>query len=164
MILLSFPHSGEEIPSEAFWLQNKDPVLLLSDVDRFVDELYAPILDQWSLRKVHTRIHRYVVDLNRFKTDVDGRSVEGLPIKPDKSLWHGLHWVKTMSQQPLMEAPIKPELHRHLVQKYWEPYHQQIQEFVKKCQNLCSLWIVIRCLLKGDRIIGIPEMCAPTWS
>ena len=71
------PHSGEQVTEEAHWLKNLDEVTLMYDVDRFVDRMYQPALDQFEIRRVTTPYHRYVVDCNRWPSDVDCDSVEG---------------------------------------------------------------------------------------
>lgn len=124
---ISIPHSGERVPSEASWLQGLSEPVLMCDVDRFVDRLYAPITDQLKITCVKTQWHRYVVDLNRLAEDVDADSVEGSE-NPSGKFTTGLHWVKTTRGTKLMPAPISQKLHDQLVTRYFEPFHSDVRD------------------------------------
>lgn len=124
---ISIPHSGEEVPNEAKWLRGLPEPLLMCDVDRFVDRLYDPVIRKLTLPVVKTRWHRYVVDLNRLPSDVDADSVLGSE-KPSGKFTTGLHWVKTTKGERLMPNPITSELHNHLVDQYFEPFHQSVRD------------------------------------
>ena len=77
-LFVSVPHAGEEVPREVSWLQNLPEPVLMCDVDRYVNWLYAPAVEQLGLDAVIAKYHRYVVDLNRFAEDHDvDRRVRG---------------------------------------------------------------------------------------
>lgn len=124
---VSIPHSGEIIPDEAVWLKNRDEVLLMYDVDRYVNLLYAPVLQKLKIRAVIADVHRYAVDLNRLSEDVDASSVEGNK-NPAGKFSRGLHWVITTAGENLMPAPISRELHEELVKRYFDPFHAAIEK------------------------------------
>ncbi|NJM10154.1 MAG: N-formylglutamate amidohydrolase [Bdellovibrionaceae bacterium] len=124
---LSIPHSGERVPSEAKWLQGLSEPILMCDVDRFVDRLYSPVVEDLRLTCVKTQWHRYVVDLNRLAEDVDQDSVIGSPNASGK-FSTGLHWVKTTRGTTLMAEPISQALHQQLVQRYFEPFHSDVRD------------------------------------
>lgn len=124
---LSIPHSGERVPAEAKWLQGLPEPILMCDVDRFVDRLYAPVLDELKLTCVKTQWHRYAIDLNRLPDDVDADSVLGSP-HPSGKFTTGLHWVKTTRGTRLMPEPITSALHDQLVQRYFEPFHADVRD------------------------------------
>jgi len=128
---ISVPHSGESIPQEVTWLQGLNEVTLMRDVDRFVDRLYAPVIDELGLYSITTPWHRYFADLNRSPDDIDQDSVVGAP-SPSGTHTTGLHWVKTTQGESLMRKPIFMELHNSLVEKYFKPFHQQIRSAYKK--------------------------------
>jgi N-formylglutamate amidohydrolase len=123
---ISIPHSGERVPREAAWLQGLAEPVLMCDVDRYVDQLYAPIVSELKLKLVKTEWHRYVVDLNRLPDDVDAASVVGSP-HPAGTFTTGLHWVKTTRGAVLMPHPISKELHEQLVRDYFEPFHEAVR-------------------------------------
>ena len=124
-LLVSIPHSGEDIVEESYWLQNLDEVTLMYDVDRFIDQMYQPALDKQETPRVITKYHRYVVDCNRWPTDVDCDSVKG-DKNPSGSHTTGLHWVKTTAGYVLIEKPLKQELHQQILKKYYEGFFQGI--------------------------------------
>ena len=132
-LFVTIPHSGEEVAPEAPWLENLPEVVLMRDVDRYVDQLYEPALRALSLPWVKTKWHRYLVDLNRLPTDIDTDSVIGAP-HPAGTYPRGLHWSITTLKEKLMPQPIAMELHQKIVQKYYEPFHAEVRALQKKLQ------------------------------
>lgn len=124
---ISIPHSGERVPPEAQWLQGLPEPILMCDVDRYVDRLYAPVVDELRLACVKTQWHRYVVDLNRLAEDVDADSVAGSS-NPSGKFTTGLHWVKTTRGTQLMPEPISQALHNQLVERYFNPFHDDVRD------------------------------------
>jgi N-formylglutamate amidohydrolase len=123
---ISIPHSGEKIPAQADWLKNLDEKTLMCDVDRFVDELYAPAIQAVHLPSVVAEWHRYLVDLNRLPMDIDVDSVEGAP-NASGQFTRGLHWVKTTTGATLMNQPISMKFHKEIVAEYFQPFHDQVE-------------------------------------
>ncbi len=131
---VSIPHSGEEVPPKATWLKGLAEPVLMRDVDRFVDQLYFPILTELELPVVKARWHRYVVDLNRVPEDVDCDSV--LESKnPSGRFTTGLHWVKTTKGEVLMPKPISTELHNQFVSDYYQPFHTEVKAMFERFQK-----------------------------
>lgn len=128
---ISIPHSGERVPDETPWLKHLPETLLMFDVDRYVDRLYAPVIAQWSLPSVQTEWHRYAIDLNRWKDDVDADSVQG-HVNPSGKFPRGLHWSITTMGEKLMPGPMSLATHEVLVRKYFEPFHQEVRETFAK--------------------------------
>lgn len=123
---LSIPHSGERVPEETTWLHGLPEPILMCDVDRYVDRLYRTTVQAMQLTCIVTQWHRYVVDLNRLPNDVDADSVEGHS-NPAGQFTMGLHWVKTTRGTRLMPQPMSQALHALLVQRYFEPFHQEVR-------------------------------------
>lgn len=126
-LLVSIPHSGEQVPPEASWLNGLSEPVLMCDVDRFVDQLYVETLNSLKIPHVVTPWHRYVVDLNRLPEDVDQDSVMGCA-NASGQFTTGLHWVKTTKGSVLMSGPINEDLHKSLIKKYYEPFHSQVRK------------------------------------
>ena len=129
MMLITVPHSGEMVPPEATWLAAIDPKVLLTDVDRFVHELYGPAAQELSLPLVKAEFHRYAVDLNRTPADVDGTLVEGAMTPPGGAsrFVSGFHWAKTTQGAQLLDKPVPRAVHDALVRRYYEPFHEQVR-------------------------------------
>jgi N-formylglutamate deformylase len=126
---VTIPHSGEQIPPEASWLKGLDEVVLMRDVDRFVDRLYSAPLKELDIPFIVTPWHRYAVDLNRFASDIDSSTViESL--EPKGRHKRGLHWAETTWGEKLMATPTTLLIHDQLVKKYFDPFHEAIQRQV----------------------------------
>jgi N-formylglutamate deformylase len=156
---LSIPHSGERVPSEAKWLQGLPEPILMCDVDRFVDRLYEPVVNDLKLTCVRTQWHRYVIDLNRLPDDVDSDSVRGSK-NPSGKFTTGLHWVKTTRGATLMAEPISEDLHDQLLKRYFEPFHANVRDTYDffRVHGAQKIYHV-------DALIAIPVKLAPmSWS
>jgi N-formylglutamate deformylase len=124
-LFLTVPHSGEWIPPEAPWLLSQPQSVLLTDIDRFVDVLYRPAVDVLKIPMLSTKVHRYVVDLNRVPEDIDVDSVEGAS-HPSGKFKRGFHWSASTREVRLMPKPISQSLHEEICKKYFVPFHQEI--------------------------------------
>ncbi|MBX2989289.1 MAG: N-formylglutamate amidohydrolase [Bdellovibrionaceae bacterium] len=129
--LVSIPHSGEKVPPQAPWLNGLPEDLLMCDVDRYVDRLYEPALNELKIPFVKTEWHRYAGDLNRLPEDVDASSVEGDP-HPAGQFNRGFLWTITTTERPLMTKPISPATHQELVELIYEPFHASIRHLYEK--------------------------------
>ncbi|MCS6838159.1 MAG: N-formylglutamate amidohydrolase [Bdellovibrionaceae bacterium] len=141
MLLFTIPHAGEEIPSACYWLQKLPSEVLLRDVDRFVDDLYQPVIERFQIPYVKTRYHRYVVDLNRDPQDIDQESVLGASLPPGTHP-RGYHWVRTTMGERLLPQPMSWELHETLTQLIYQPFHQQIGQLLqqKHAHSVGPIW------------------------
>lgn len=126
-LLVTIPHSGEEIPAEAAWLSHLEERLLMYDVDRYVDELYAPTLNELKIAWIKTHWHRYACDLNRLASDVDVASVIGSE-NLRGTFPRGLHWSMTTTGEPLMPGPISIDRHNAIVAKCLTPFHEAVAD------------------------------------
>ena len=129
---VTIPHSGEQVPEEVTWLKGLSEPHLMRDVDRYVDRLYAPGIQQHNVFSIQTPWHRYVVDLNRLPGDIDEDSVIGAPHESG-AFTTGLHWVNTTQGEPLITTPMSMELHQQLVDKYHRPFHAQVETHYSQC-------------------------------
>lgn len=130
-LIITIPHSGEQVPPQAPWLNQLPEEILMCDVDRYVDFLYEPALAKNQLPFVKTQWHRYAADLNRVPEDVDCTSVIGNK-NPAGSFDRGFHWVVTTYNQPLMKEPISQKVHDELVSLIYEPFHQGVRDLYSR--------------------------------
>ncbi|MDE4172990.1 N-formylglutamate deformylase [Phaeobacter sp. PT47_59] len=96
-LVLGLPHTGTDVPVEV-WDRLNETGRALADTDWHVHDLYAGLVD--GITMVRTRIHRYVIDVNRDPeghslypgqntttlvplTDFDGRSIWQDGAEPD---------------------------------------------------------------------------------
>lgn len=125
-LFVSIPHSGEKVPNQTPWLMGLSEEILMSDVDRYVDILYKPSLDELQIPFQLTDWHRYAVDLNRFPSDVDESSVLG-SVNKKGSHADGYHWVMTKNEVNLMPQPMSAQDHDELTQLIYAPFHAGIR-------------------------------------
>jgi len=133
-LLVTIPHSGEQVPHETPWLAKLPEVLLMFDVDRYVDKLYEPVIKKLGVPSVKTDWHRYAIDLNRLPEDVDADSVQGHK-NPSGKFPRGLHWTITTTGERLQPSPMTQELHDLLVKKYFEPFHKDVRDALTKLKK-----------------------------
>jgi formiminoglutamase len=117
-VLLSIPHSGEEIPPEV-----KDRIILsradvFEDIDPYTREIYD--LGDKVAQVVSTDIARTFVDLNRGPHDLP-------PINPD-----GVIKSQTCYGKGIYQKGSEPDelLTKHMLKKHYFPYHQEIQKIL----------------------------------
>jgi len=133
-LLMTVPHSGETVPQEAFWLNGTPEETLLTDVDRFVDELYLPAVSALGIPLLKTEIHRYAADLNRYPSDIDSGTVEGAQ-EPSGQFKKGFIWSETTQGTRLLFKPIPQAVHQLLVTRYHDPFHALFQQAVRDLQQ-----------------------------
>jgi len=131
---VTIPHSGEKVPEFCNWLQGLPETLLMADVDRYVDRLYEPSLQKFSVPFVKTEWHRYAADLNRIPEDVDCDAVIG-HANPSGKFPNGFHWVITKNRDRILPAPMPIETHQKLVQLIYEPFHQSVRNLYQSFEQ-----------------------------
>lgn len=122
---VTIPHSGEFVPPAAQWLFQLPEVVLMRDVDRYVDQLYLPVIQKKTIPHIIAQCHRYVIDLNRKPEEFDSDSVVGA-LFPPGSHPKGLHWSVTTFGEKLIPHPMPMELHDQWVRDYYEPFHNRV--------------------------------------
>ena len=127
---LTIPHSGEFVPPSTPWLLNLPEVVLMRDVDRYVDQLYKPAIDDLQIPHIIAHCHRYVIDLNRKPEEFDADAVIGAQF-PVGSHPKGLHWSITTFGEKLIPQPMPMELHNELVREHYTPFHQNVAQLGK---------------------------------
>ena len=133
-VFVTIPHAGETLVSQAAWLRGLSEPVLMCDVDRYVDVLYAPALSSCGIDFVRQDIHRYVVDCNRWPEDIDACAVEGVDTPGGTHPW-GLHWSKTTLDHTLIKKPLSQALHQELLRLCYEPFFEKVDTL---CEKLLS--------------------------
>jgi N-formylglutamate deformylase len=153
-LLISFPHSGTQVPPDLLARLNSE-VRDLPDTDWFVPELYAAHhkLGASLIRATHSR---YVVDLNR--------PADGAPLYPGQRETTVCP-TESFDGQPLYAAGAEPdaaEIARR-IGKYWQPYHARLaaraSELVAR-HGYCVLWDAhsIRSTVPGLFVGRLPDL------
>lgn len=130
-LFVSVPHSGEEVPEEAKWLLSKKTEVFLCDVDRFVDQLYLPVIRENQIPSIYSSCHRYALDLNRLATDISEKTVKAIQgnISTRSGLASGLYWTKTTKGDVLLPNALDWLDHKSLLDKVYHPFHNTITSY-----------------------------------
>lgn len=117
-ILLSVPHAGRRIPPEVENICILRPEDIREDGDVGADEIYYPLENEVAAF-VTTDIGRAIVDLNR--ADDDFRK-------------DGVIKTHTCWDVPVYRTPPGEEVIRHLLQRYYHPYHGRLTLLSKEAK------------------------------
>jgi N-formylglutamate amidohydrolase len=127
-VVVEIPHAGLDVDAEALATITAPARAIGQDADLYVDELYARAPELGATVLV-AHASRYVCDLNRAESDIDGLAVQGAP---SRSAPHGLVWRATTENQPVLQAPLTPaELERRLSVVY-RPYHRTLSALIEQ--------------------------------
>jgi N-formylglutamate amidohydrolase len=139
-VLVEVPHAGTSVDDITRRTLIAPSECIFKDADRFVDELYAGATRHGAtLLAAHPS--RYVVDLNRAESDVDGGSVRGVP-GPLRAT-RGVVWRLTGDGRNVLSAPIEPdELERRLNEVY-RPYHQTLARLIERKRARFGVCVVL---------------------
>ena len=110
-LLLSVPHAGTHVPPEAEPHCILTPAQIAADGDEGAAEIYA--LADHVETHITTDVARAIVDLNRAPDD----------FRPD-----GVIKTHTCWKEPVYSRFPPPEVVQALLERYWQPYHRQLQE------------------------------------
>lgn len=130
-VLVSVPHSGEQVPEDINALVCDTEGLrdqMLQDVDRFVDQIWREVPASGATLMV-AKMSRYVVDLNRAADDVSGEVVEGTEAKQGPGYYgeRGVVWARTTRRTPVWQRKLSPEEFETRVGRYHAPYHDSLR-------------------------------------
>jgi N-formylglutamate deformylase len=138
-VVVEIPHAGVLVDAESLATLAAPARAIGQDADLYVDELYARAADIGATVLV-AHASRYVCDLNRAETDIDGLAVQG---GSARSAPHGLIWRATTENQPSLQAPLTPrELERRLELVY-RPYHRTLSSLLEEKRAKFGFAIVL---------------------
>ncbi len=125
-VVVEIPHAGLAVePISAATLIA--PVSALGrDADLYVDELYVEATNVGASVLV-SHVSRYVCDLNRAESDVDGYAVQGTG---GGNFPHGLIWHQTTDSQAALAGPLSRAEHERRLRLIYRPYHQALRRLL----------------------------------
>jgi N-formylglutamate deformylase len=135
-LLVSFPHTGLNIPAECAAALVSFP-LARHDADRHIDKLYA-FAAELGATTVHTALSRTVIDVNR--------DPSGVSLYPGQ-VTTGLTPTETFDGMPLYRegaAPDVAEIERRK-QRYFAPYHAALAEELARLRTLHPRVVLYDC-------------------
>ena len=121
-LLLSVPHAGTEVPPEAEPYCILTPAQIAADGDESAAEIYA--LADHVETHMTTDVARAIVDLNRAPDD----------FRPD-----GVIKTHTCWQESVYSSFPPAEVVQGLLDRYWQPYHRQLQEHSASGRHLLGV-------------------------
>jgi N-formylglutamate deformylase len=128
-ILISVPHCGTDFPDELKDQYKSHLIAAPDDTDWFVHQLYdfAPSM---GMTLIAAKYSRWVIDLNR--------DPQSKPLYSDGRIITALCPTTTFLGEPLYSDERKEidqqEINRRL-EKYYQPYHKQIEENIIRLKN-----------------------------
>jgi N-formylglutamate amidohydrolase len=139
-VVVEVPHAGLDLAPQDLEPLAAPARAIARDADLYVDALYEDAAAEGATAIV-ARASRYVVDVNRAETDVDGEVVEGA--RGDVSLQHGLVWRTTSEGEPALARKLsRVELEERL-ERVWRPYHQTLAGLVERKRARFGLCVVL---------------------
>jgi formiminoglutamase len=134
-VVLGLPHTGTELPGDVAGCLNETGQAL-ADTDWHIHDLYAGLLDD--LTTVRTRIHRYVIDVNR-----DPAGVSLYPGQNTTSLCP----VTDFDGQPIWREGAEPndaEIARRR-DIYHAPYHSALAAELERVRGIHGFAVLYDC-------------------
>ncbi|HEX8794488.1 MAG TPA: N-formylglutamate amidohydrolase [Polyangiaceae bacterium] len=139
-VVVEVPHAGLDLAPQDLEPLAAPARAIARDADLYVDALYEDAAAEGATAIV-ARTSRYVVDVNRAETDVDGEVVEGA--RADVSLQHGLVWRTTSEGDPALARKLsRAELEERL-ERVWRPYHRALAGLVERKRARFGLCVVL---------------------
>src|SRR5271165_6165354 len=139
-VIVEVPHSG--LAMEARFLEPlcAPARAIARDADLYVDALYQDAAAAGAT-VLACRVSRYVIDVNRAESDVDGEVVEGG--RTDVRMQHGLIWRTTGDGEPALARRItRTELDERLA-LVWRPYHQELSSIIESKRARFGVAVVL---------------------
>lgn len=125
-VVVEVPHASTRVDPQTLGFLTAPARSIGQDADLYVDELYAAV-PRLGATLVIAKMSRYVCDLNRAETELDGLAVRGAD---SRNAPHGLIWRATTENQPALAGPLpRTELERRLSLLH-RPYHQKLSELL----------------------------------
>jgi N-formylglutamate amidohydrolase len=139
-VIVEVPHAGLAMEARFLEPMSAPARAIARDADLYVDALYedAPAAGATVLT---CRVSRYVIDVNRAESDVDGEVVEGG--RADTRMHHGLVWRTTGDGEPALARRLTNlELEERLA-LVWRPYHRELAAIIERKRSLFGLAVVL---------------------
>lgn len=138
-VVVEIPHAGLYVDPQSLATIAAPARCLGQDADLYVDELYAHApMEGATVLAAH--VSRYVCDLNRSESDVDGLAVYG---GTARSAPHGLIWRTTTDDVAALVSPLSEmELNRRL-DRIYRPYHRTLEQLIAEKKDRFGFAILL---------------------
>jgi N-formylglutamate deformylase len=139
-VVVEVPHAGLDLPAPFLETLAAPARALGRDADLYVDLLYGDANEEGaSTLMAHTS--RYVIDLNRSDSDVDGEVVEGG--RADVRMQHGLVWRATSEGEPALSRRLRVAELEERLELVWRPYHRALASLIAGKRERFGIAVVL---------------------
>jgi N-formylglutamate amidohydrolase len=139
-VIVEIPHAGLESLPPFLEPMVASARCIARDADLYVDALYSEAPEAGATVLV-ARTSRYVIDVNRSETDVDGDVVEGA--RSDVRLHHGLIWRTTSDGDPAMSRRLTARELEERLDLVWRPYHRELAAIVERKRSRFGIAVIL---------------------
>ena len=143
-IFVDVPHAGEWIPDSVMDEMVVGDKTLRRDLDLYVDEIWADA-PKLGATMIHSKVSRYVVDLNRAPDDVAPTTVRGA-LRIDKAGYYqdrGVVWRTTTDGVPVMASPMSMDAFKRRIATFHTPYFDAIEAEIARIRDQFGYCILL---------------------
>lgn len=126
-VVVEVPHAGTYVDEVTQSTLAAPQHVVMRDADLMVDELYADAPDEGATL-LASHVSRYVVDLNRAETDIDGETVEGYS-SAIKSI-RGVVWRISSEGTPALTRKLSRREFETRIRLYYRDYHETLSRLL----------------------------------
>lgn len=146
-LVVDSPHSWglwpEDVPSIA------PSTALATSWDAYVDELWCFALSA-KAPLLSAKFHRSFIDANRARDDIDPGMLEGAwpcPVQPTDKSDRGFGLIRryALPSVPVYDHLLSVDEVQRRIQKFYDPYHQQLEELIEKTHSKWDMSLHLNC-------------------
>ncbi|MGD9294655.1 MAG: N-formylglutamate amidohydrolase [Roseobacter sp.] len=146
-VVFASPHSGAYYPPDMMSKTVLSDQMVRSSEDAFVDDLFdcAPL---FGARFIKAAMPRAYVDLNRSPDELDPALIEGVKRKghnPRVASGLGVIPRVVANGRAIYRGKLKMEEAQRRLDRYWHPYHRQLQSFLREAHAYHGQAVLIDC-------------------
>nr|WP_325253935.1 N-formylglutamate amidohydrolase [Amylibacter sp.] len=145
--VFSSPHSGRDYPAAFLQASVLDAVAIRSSEDAFVDQLFGAATE-YGAPLLAASAPRAFVDLNRSIDELDPAIVEGarqLGSNPRVASGLGVIPRVVSEGRALISGKITMEAARQRLERYYRPYHTQLQDLLQTSRAAFGQVVLLDC-------------------
>ncbi len=139
-VIVEVPHSGLLMEARFLELLSAPARAIARDADLYVDALYQDAAAAGAT-VLACRVSRYVIDVNRAESDVDGEVVEGG--RTDVRMQHGLVWRTTGDGEPALSRRLTTTELEERLALVWRPYHRELSSIIERKRSLFGVAVIL---------------------
>lgn len=140
-MVVEVPHAGTYVDDLTQTTLAAPRHVVMRDADLMVDQLYADAPDEGATL-IASHVSRYVVDLNRAETDIDGDTVEGVS-SAVKSI-RGVVWRITSEGTNALTRKLTRREFEMRIRQYYRDYHDTLARLLQQKRDRFG-YVILLC-------------------